>query len=540
VAPRWRFSAGRARAEVGDVRLALVAIVIAGCGKLEPRNGAVRCSPSGKACPDGYHCEPMSVTCWRNGQSPDFGSASDGGNDLGELRPKSAPCTKDGAPCASGWCVDGVCCESDCSGSCQACNLAGQEGNCLNAPPGQPRGDRAPCAGMGTCAGSCTGASAACVYPATSVVCGAACDGKCDGVGACSSTAGGACPNGFACGASACKTTCSDSATDCQPNFTCAKGACTRVPESDCLDGKDNNGDGLADCADPTCTTVTCVHDVPLGDEIGLFADVGTPCPAGYAAATTEYQGFGAEPCSCACTPYVSCSVLIENFANSDRSCGGTVQTSATLSYTIPGPQACAATNGAAFKPGSIRVNVPGYINTGCRDVGNAARPSPGFTTTKKFCGASATSATCPSGQVCAPKLAASMCARAPGGGGCPAGYATSQGGAPWYTSYTDDRVCTCANCATTGNGSCPSSFAETVYPNADNSACGSFDGVLTESNLQAPFCVDWVGSWNSLVGGFGNQSGGFTTNAGGTCSRMANLTSGAATPQGASTICCQ
>ena len=47
---------------------------------------------------------------------------------------------------------------------------------------------------------------------------------------------------------------------------------CVRIPESDCLDGKDNNGDGLADCADPTCAAVVaCVPDAPAGDELGLL-----------------------------------------------------------------------------------------------------------------------------------------------------------------------------------------------------------------------------------------------------------------------------
>jgi len=39
--------------------------------------------------------------------------------------------------CPSGYCVDGYCCNSACSGTCDACNLAGSEGTCSNIPDGQ-------------------------------------------------------------------------------------------------------------------------------------------------------------------------------------------------------------------------------------------------------------------------------------------------------------------------------------------------------------------------------------------------------------------
>src|SRR5262249_29373779 len=34
------------------------------------------------------------------------------------------------ATCASRLCVDGVCCDSPCTGTCQACNVAGSAGRC--------------------------------------------------------------------------------------------------------------------------------------------------------------------------------------------------------------------------------------------------------------------------------------------------------------------------------------------------------------------------------------------------------------------------
>ncbi|MBX7173068.1 MAG: PqqD family protein [Pyrinomonadaceae bacterium] len=61
--------------------------------------------------------------------------------------------------CQSGlFCVDGVCCNSSCTGLCQSCNLAGRVGTCSFVPNGQdPDGE---CGGAAiTCngTGACTG-----------------------------------------------------------------------------------------------------------------------------------------------------------------------------------------------------------------------------------------------------------------------------------------------------------------------------------------------------------------------------------------------
>ena len=58
------------------------------------------------------------------------------GQDL--LLPEGSACTgAGGGQCQSGPCVDGVCCNQACSGSCQACNLPGTVGQCTPIPGGQ-------------------------------------------------------------------------------------------------------------------------------------------------------------------------------------------------------------------------------------------------------------------------------------------------------------------------------------------------------------------------------------------------------------------
>ncbi|MCY1022690.1 hypothetical protein [Pyxidicoccus sp. MSG2] len=56
------------------------------------------------------------------------------------------------AQCETGWCVDGVCCQTACSGTCESCNLPGTEGLCTTVPAGEPRpGTCASCNGDGGC-----------------------------------------------------------------------------------------------------------------------------------------------------------------------------------------------------------------------------------------------------------------------------------------------------------------------------------------------------------------------------------------------------
>jgi len=57
--------------------------------------------------------------------------------------------------CSSGKCVDGVCCSSDCAGTCQACNVQGKEGTCSNVAAKEAgRGCESTCDGSGACTGN--------------------------------------------------------------------------------------------------------------------------------------------------------------------------------------------------------------------------------------------------------------------------------------------------------------------------------------------------------------------------------------------------
>jgi len=78
--------------------------------------------------------------------------------------------------CNSGNCVDYVCCDKPCSGSCQACDVAGRAGTCSTVT-GAPHGTRTCPAGPDGCPGTCDGTSPACAVG----TCDAGADADADG-----------------------------------------------------------------------------------------------------------------------------------------------------------------------------------------------------------------------------------------------------------------------------------------------------------------------------------------------------------------------
>jgi len=120
-----------------------------------------------------------------------------------------ASCTN-AAQCASASCVDGVCCNGSCNGTCRACNVAGQLGTCTAQPSGADP-DRECRTGF-----------------------------SCNGNGACSLDLGGiprangmACTLANECGSAFCKDgVCCNSACN-GPCQTCMGGVCKSVTKGD-------------------------------------------------------------------------------------------------------------------------------------------------------------------------------------------------------------------------------------------------------------------------------------------------------------------
>jgi hypothetical protein len=212
-----------------------------------------------------------------------------GGADAGP-RPKGngQPCGA-AADCNSGFCVDGVCCESACAGACHACNLPAKMGSCSPLAAGardtlcvqQPM---ASCGLDGTC-----NASGACQNYAAGTACMAGtCSGNtvvggrtCDGRGTCQGAASQSCGS-YTCDPAtrSCKTRCTSNGDCASPNV-CASGVCgTFKPLGDACSA-------AGQCASGNCVDGVCCQTAACGAcySCNLSGAAGTcrPVPAGNA-----------------------------------------------------------------------------------------------------------------------------------------------------------------------------------------------------------------------------------------------------------------
>jgi hypothetical protein len=276
-------------------RLSAISSLVLGAGALLSLAGAASCGGSdfepetgggsggidggsGSSGSSGSGGTGASVGGGGTGASSGSGGASGGtGTD-----PNGTACTS-GDTCASGFCVDGVCCAEACDGACQSCDLAGSKGACAAHESGtDPESD---CLGTGQAGGACIGTcngQGACAFPGTTTSCGdAVCaSGKqteyfCSGDGSCSTTETEC--GEFACGATACKTSCAGAA-DCAASAWCNGTKC----ESKKANGASCGGANQCTsnfCEGQYCCATAC--PVPGSCSTGTCLCGGVSCPAG-------------------------------------------------------------------------------------------------------------------------------------------------------------------------------------------------------------------------------------------------------------------
>ena len=135
--------------------------------------------------------------------------------------------------CATGHCVDGVCCDTACEARCHTCILPGSPGTCVEAPAGVDlRGD---CGAASQCLSTC-GPGGACIGAGEGTLCARSrCLSASTGVGpAVCARPGATCPTDeavrFDCAPFACEPVfgaCRDACTetnDCAPGYLCDVG----------------------------------------------------------------------------------------------------------------------------------------------------------------------------------------------------------------------------------------------------------------------------------------------------------------------------
>ena len=176
-------------------------------------------------------------------------------------------CTTD-SQCQSAACVDGYCCNSACTGLCEACSTArkgsGPNGVCGAVGSGLDPDSECLETSVATCGtdGTCDGARACRRHVPGSACSAASCTagaetlaGSCNGAGVCTSGATAQCTP-YICGASACKTSCSGD-SDCASGHWCSAGTCSPKLTGGALCTVANQcGSGF--CVDGVCCDSAC------------------------------------------------------------------------------------------------------------------------------------------------------------------------------------------------------------------------------------------------------------------------------------------
>jgi hypothetical protein len=249
-------------------------------------NGAVAesfCTGKGScALTKTVDCDPYacSGTACAGNCTADAQCAKDAYCQTGKCTPKgkaAAVCTTD-KQCGSGHCADGVCCDTACTGQCEACNnVPGADAGTCSPVTGAPLGEKTACAANdAACGGTCDGKNRlTCNYPAQGAVCrdGACTDGKatvtgyCDGHGACPATQIVTCAKG--CEGTVCSGDECALDSDCKdPGKYCAAGACTpkAAPGAACSSA---SGCQSGFCTDGVCCDSACLGQCEACDASG-------------------------------------------------------------------------------------------------------------------------------------------------------------------------------------------------------------------------------------------------------------------------------
>jgi hypothetical protein len=450
-----------------------------------------------------------------------------GGGDAGARATNGTTCGCD-ADCASGFCVDSVCCDSACTGTCKSCNTASAPGLCsLVAAGGAPRiPTDCPASPATSCGldGTCDGRGSCRSYSIGTVCQPGTCDGVavsgtlvCDGTGDCTSGPSLICAP-FNCDTTtnSCFTTCASDA-DCAANTKCVAGSCGHRPIGGACTGAGQCASGF--CADNICCNSTCSGPCVSCNQSGRLGTceptaLGAPDPHKVCATTARATCGQTGSCDGigGCAKYAAETVCLPPTCSGNRvNTAGTCNGLGTC--RAQGVQECGTyqcTSGACINHCASDADcVTGHtcVNGSCGPKSLGQPCSAGGECASNFCvdGVCCNSACTGACHSCALSTSLGTCASSPAGGADPHKTCTDQHASACATDGTCDgagschkyptgTVCAAESCAIgiytpssicDANGNCkaPEAFACNPYVCdgtrcftgcADNSACAS------------------------------------------------------------------
>lgn len=352
-----------------------------------------------------------------------------------------------------------------------------------------------------------------------------------------------------------------------EPPPTTTTGNATGTNPEDCTNGVDDDADGNVDCADPKCTTYTCVPEIPAGWS-GYFAlydgaPAGDPgCPADFPSTTTPAflgnDGLTAPPAECACEcsapAWQGCAALDTiTISTGDAPCG--MATYCTGAMDVPagwdgtcfgttfyaggqltcGPDVvqignCGTNTGDPCNV-SVRATGVAAVNGSCQAMPTANNPDLIWDRFGRACGdAPTTGGGCNVGQTCLPRMEApyesGVCVMMAGDNACPPGAFTEKH--VFYDDVMDTRACTDCSCGTATGGTCPTTV--NIYSDTADNTC-----ISLVASFQAGTCADVMGnptlSNREAIPGAGPT--------GGSCIPSASTPTGTVMPTNPTTFCC-
>jgi len=293
----------------------------------------------------------------------------------------------------------------------------------------------------------------------------------------------------------------------------------------DCLDGIDNDGNGLIDCADPACQPgFECVESAPSGWdyftlEKTIFPNPNPTVPSCANGATPEtYFTEPAGPaqcsaCTCGAPSGVTCGPpAITCYPGSQGCNGGGQNWTATLANGM-----CAKPNLGFFTTSlSCRLSGPPVVNGGsCQASTTDFANKDTWGGELVACAANAGGGGCSTGQACVQKptdpAKESVCIAIQGQETCPSGWTSTTMG---YTKGTDNRSCTACSCDPGGISCMGGSY--TVYDLDQCATQGASDlPIPITSNMCTNVSVLLDGGSWSIKANLPTPSGGCTPSGG-------------------------
>jgi MYXO-CTERM domain-containing protein len=217
-----------------------------------------------------------------------------------------------GDDCATGFCEDGYCCNTACSGPCDFCNLPGSQGICTIAPAGTPSSG-------GTCNPFlCNGTSATCPSSCSPTALSCVPTEYCNASNQCVAllatgqvcTVSADCVSGFCVDGVCCSTECTSQCGAC--NVTGSYGTCTPVAKGTpptngrppCANDGTSCG-GTCDGTDLTCnypSTKTSCHPASCVGNVAVGASLCSGSGACVAGTLTSCAPYGCSGTTCLTT----------------------------------------------------------------------------------------------------------------------------------------------------------------------------------------------------------------------------------------------